>query len=109
MVGHTGNMPATIEAVQVVDECVGEIVNFTNESGGVVVVTADHGNAEEMADAAGGIVTAHTTNDVPLIVVGISNKLRSGGRLCDVAPTILEILGLRKPDEMSGQSLIEPD
>ncbi|MDR2817719.1 MAG: 2,3-bisphosphoglycerate-independent phosphoglycerate mutase [Oscillospiraceae bacterium] len=109
MVGHTGNMPATIEAVQVVDESVGKVVDFIDEFGGVVVITADHGNAEEMADAAGGIVTAHTTNEVPFIVAGISNKLKSGGKLCDVAPTILEILGLRKPDEMSGQNLVEPD
>ncbi|GHU84925.1 2,3-bisphosphoglycerate-independent phosphoglycerate mutase [Clostridia bacterium] len=106
MVGHTGNMQATIEAVQVVDESVGKVAECVTKLGGVVVITADHGNAEEMVDGTGGIVTAHTTNEVPFIVVGVDKKLKSGGRLCDVAPTILEILGMSKPDEMSGKSLI---
>ncbi|GHV29927.1 2,3-bisphosphoglycerate-independent phosphoglycerate mutase [Clostridia bacterium] len=107
MVGHTGNIQATIEAVQVVDESIGKVVDCVNELGGVVVITADHGNAEEMADKAGGIITAHTTNEVPFIVAGVDKKLKPGGRLCDVAPTILEILELSKPDEMSGENLIE--
>ncbi|WP_417748134.1 2,3-bisphosphoglycerate-independent phosphoglycerate mutase [Rosistilla oblonga] len=113
MVGHTGNLNAAIKAVEVVDECVGKIVEATLAAGGSLIVTADHGNCEQMINPeTGGPHTAHTTYDVPLIVVepGLDGKqLRSGGRLADIAPTALALLGLEKPEEMTGESLIAID
>jgi 2,3-bisphosphoglycerate-independent phosphoglycerate mutase len=112
MVGHTGMMAATIEAVEVVDECVGDIVERLRAGGYATLVTADHGNAEQMWDGEGQQpMTAHTTNRVPLVLVpGDDTRagacLRTGGRLADVAPTLLDLLGLDKPDEMTGTSLI---
>jgi 2,3-bisphosphoglycerate-independent phosphoglycerate mutase len=110
MVGHTGSLPATIRACEVVDECVGMIVEATLQRGGSLIVTADHGNAEQMWDPATNAPhTAHTTYDVPLIVVGSEFKgrrLREGGRLADIAPTMLKMMGLEQPREMSGQSLL---
>lgn len=110
MVGHTGSLPAAIKAVEAVDECVGKIVDAVLAKGGSLIVTADHGNCEQMIDpATGGPHTAHTTYDVPLIVVDDrfqGKKLREGGRLADIAPTMLALLGLPQPPEMTGQALI---
>jgi 2,3-bisphosphoglycerate-independent phosphoglycerate mutase len=111
MVGHTGSLPAAIKSVEVVDGCVGRILDATKRQGGSAIVLADHGNCEQMIDpSTGGPHTAHTTYPVELIVVADSvkgKKLRSGGRLADVAPTALELMGLEKPAEMTGESLIE--
>jgi 2,3-bisphosphoglycerate-independent phosphoglycerate mutase len=109
MVGHTGILPAAIKAVETVDACAGQIVAKVRELGGRVLITADHGNAEQMADEQGEPYTAHTTNPVWLILVDDARKdaaLRDGGRLCDIAPTMLELLGLPQPKEMTGQSLL---
>lgn len=110
MVGHTGNLPATIKAVETVDGCLGQLVKAVQQLGGAMIITADHGNAEEMIDQETGTPqTAHTTNPVPFILItprGNELKLRAGGALCDVAPTALQLLGLPKPEEMTGKSLI---
>ena len=110
MVGHTGNLKATTEAIEVVGECVGSIVQATLARRGTVIVTADHGNAEQMWDPQNDCPhTAHTTCDVPLIVVGEAFKgttLRDGGRLADIAPTVLAILGIDQPDAMTGETLL---
>jgi 2,3-bisphosphoglycerate-independent phosphoglycerate mutase len=109
MVGHTGVLKAAIEAVEEVDDCVGRIVDVTLAAGGSLVVTADHGNCEQMINPeTGGPHTAHTTFKVPLIVVDPDIKgqsLRTGGRLADIAPTMLKLLGVDKPAEMTGESL----
>jgi len=108
MVGHTGVFDAAKKAVEVVDECVGKIVRAVHNAGGVSLVTADHGNAEKMIDVDGSPFTAHTTFPVPFIVVDdeFNGALRDGGRLADVAPTILDYLNLPKPNEMTGESLL---
>ena len=106
MVGHTGVFNAAVKAVETVDTCVGEIVRATAEMGGISMVTADHGNAEKMLDEKGAPHTAHTTNLVPFIVVGAATQLRSGGRLADIAPTMLDLMGLECPPEMDGKTLI---
>jgi 2,3-bisphosphoglycerate-independent phosphoglycerate mutase len=110
MVGHTGVLPAAIKAVEVVDEAVGQILEAIQRQGGCALVLADHGNCEQMIDpATGGPHTSHTTYDVELIVVDDRFKgrsLRPGGRLADVAPTALQMMGLPQPQEMTGQSLI---
>jgi 2,3-bisphosphoglycerate-independent phosphoglycerate mutase len=110
MVGHTGNLDAAVKAVECVDRCVGRLVEATRARGGSLVVTADHGNAEQMFDlSTNAPQTAHTTFDVPLTVVcdGLEGvKLRGGGRLADIAPTMLAMMGLEKPSEMTGESLI---
>jgi 2,3-bisphosphoglycerate-independent phosphoglycerate mutase len=118
MVGHTGQMQATMQAVSMVDGCVGRLVEATNRMGGTLIITADHGNAELMQAADGRPWTAHTTNPVPVILVegekrklpghGTNVTLREGGGLADIAPTLLDILGLQKPSRMSGSSLIVP-
>ena len=105
MVGHTGVYDAACKAVATVDECVGKVVEATSRMGGVSLITADHGNAEHMAEADGSPFTAHTTNVVPFYIVGASVKLRDG-RLADIAPTMLDLMGLEKPEEMDGQTLI---
>ena len=105
MVGHTGVFEAAVKAVEAVDDGVGQVVNATLEMGGAAIITADHGNAEHMLDADGEPFTAHTTNLVPCCLVGKDAKLRDG-RLADLAPTMLELLGLDKPAEMTGESLI---
>ena len=105
MVGHTGVYQAACKAVSTVDECVGKVVDATSKMGGVALITADHGNAERMVDTDGSPFTAHTTNLVPFCIVGANVKLRSG-RLCDIAPTMLDLMGLEKPAEMDGQTLI---
>ena len=110
MVGHTGSLDATIRACEVVDDCVGRVMDAVIEAGGDLIITADHGNAEQMWDLDADCPhTAHTNYDVPLHIVGERFKgadLREGGRLADIAPTILEILGLGKPEEMTGESLL---
>ena len=110
MVGHTGSLPATITAVETVDACVGQVVDAVLAKGGALIVTADHGNAEQMIDPeTGGPHTAHTTYPVPLIVVDPDLKdrtLRMGGRLADIAPTALDLLGVKPPAEMTGTSLV---
>ncbi len=106
MVGHTGVFDAAVRAVETVDTCVGEVIRATAEMGGISMVTADHGNAEKMLDDQGAPHTAHTTNLVPFLVVGAATKLRSGGRLADIAPTMLDLMGLECPTEMDGKTLI---
>jgi len=105
MVGHTGVMKAAITAVETVDSCVGRIVRATAQEGGITIVTSDHGNAEDMTDPNKSPHTAHSTNPVPFIICGADAALRSG-RICDIVPTILEMMGLEKPPEMTGISLI---
>ncbi len=105
MVGHTGVYKAACKAVSTVDECVGKVVEATSKMGGVSLITADHGNAERMVDTDGSPFTAHTTNLVPFYIVGANVTLRDG-RLCDIAPTMLDLMGLEKPAEMDGQTLI---
>ena len=110
MVGHTGIFDAAVKAVETVDECVGKLTDATLEMGGVILITADHGNADKMYEDDGSPFTAHTTNPVPLIVVGNGTdfKLKAeGGRLCDLSPTMLDIMGIEQPKEMTGVSLIE--
>ena len=105
MVGHTGVLPAAIKAVETVDECVGRVVDATMEMGGIAMITADHGNAEVMLQPDGSPMTAHTTNRVPFILCGAGTELREG-RLADIAPTILDVMGLACPPEMDGKTLI---
>ena len=105
MVGHTGNYDAAVKAVETVDECVGKVVDATLKMGGIAMITADHGNAEQMLQSDGvSPMTAHTTNPVPFILCGAGNELREG-RLADIAPTILDVMALEKPEEIDGQSL----
>jgi 2,3-bisphosphoglycerate-independent phosphoglycerate mutase len=118
MVGHTGDMQATMEAVACVDKCVGRLLDATCGMGGSLLITADHGNAELMQGADGRPWTAHTTNPVPFILVegeqrklagfGGDLQLRQGGGLADIAPTVLQLLGIEVPASMSGQSLVQP-
>ncbi len=107
MVGHTGVFDAAKAAVETVDRCVGKVVDTVVAQGGAALITADHGNAERMLAEDGTPFTAHTTNPVPFCVAGYPCRLREGGRLADIAPTMLRILGLPQPPEMTGKSLIE--
>lgn len=106
MVGHTGVFDAAVKAVEAVDTCVGRVVDAVKEMGGCVLLTADHGNADRMVDTDGSPFTAHTTNPVPFCVINHPCQLREGGRLADIAPTMLKILGLPQPGEMTGESII---
>ena len=108
MVGHTGNTDAVVKALETIDECVDRIVKAVNEVNGTLLITADHGNCEQMIDyKTGEPQTAHTTNPVPLAIVGLpSNKKIREGCLADLAPTMLDIMGLSKPEEMTGNSLL---
>ncbi len=107
MVGHTGVFSAAVTAVETVDYCVGRVARATLEAGGTMLLTADHGNADCMVDTDGSPFTAHTTNLVPFAVIGKECELREGGKLCDIAPTMLKLLGVEVPKEMTGESLIK--
>jgi 2,3-bisphosphoglycerate-independent phosphoglycerate mutase len=112
MVGHTGDIPAATAAVETVDTCLGRIATALHEAGGALVVTADHGNAEMMRDPETGEPhTAHTLNPVPFLVVGAPAAIKhvDKGRLCDIAPTLLDLLGVATPPAMTGRSLIAGD
>jgi 2,3-bisphosphoglycerate-independent phosphoglycerate mutase len=111
MVGHTGVLPAVIRAVETVDHCLTRVLASAEKTGTSVLITADHGNCEMMIDpATGGVHTAHTTNPVPLVAVGANRvSLRPGGSLRDVAPTVLGLLGIERPAEMTGRDLRECD
>jgi 2,3-bisphosphoglycerate-independent phosphoglycerate mutase len=106
MVGHTGVIPAAVAGVEAVDACLGQVLAAVRETGGVAIVTADHGNADEMLEEDGSPDTAHSLNPVPLIVTAAGLTLRDGGVLADVAPTVLELLQIPQPAEMTGRSLI---
>ncbi len=106
MVGHTAVMSAVIKAVEAVDDCVGQVINYVDSIGGTVLVLADHGNAEECIDENNQPMTKHTTNLVPFCTNNLNLKFRDGGALCDVAPTILELLNIEQPEEMTGKSLL---
>jgi 2,3-bisphosphoglycerate-independent phosphoglycerate mutase len=106
MVGHTGVFGAAVAAVEAVDACVGRVWDAVRAKGGVMLLTADHGNADCMSEENGEPFTAHTTNPVPFLVAGYDCALRAGGKLCDIAPTMLEIMGIEKPKEMTGESLL---
>ncbi len=105
MVGHTGVFEAAVKAVKTVDECLEKVVDALIATGGEVIVTADHGNADKMYEKDGSPFTAHTTNPVPLVTVGADRTLRAGGTLADVAPTLLKMMGVAQPAEMTGKSL----
>jgi 2,3-bisphosphoglycerate-independent phosphoglycerate mutase len=109
MVGHTGKWEPTIEAVEVIDECLPRLVDATLFANGLLAITADHGNAETKLDEQNNPLTAHTTNPVPFILVadGLHGSLASGGKLGDVAPTLLSLMGLPIPDQMTGVNLFE--
>jgi 2,3-bisphosphoglycerate-independent phosphoglycerate mutase len=110
MVGHTGVFDAAVKAVKTVDECVQKVVDKILSLGGTAIITADHGNADKMQEEDGSPFTAHTTNVVPFIVVGERFKgktLRTGGILADVAPTLLDMMEVPVPEEMSGKTLIK--
>ena len=108
MVGHTGIFDAAVQAVEAVDDCIGQVTEAILAKGGKVVITADHGNADKMMEDDGSPFTAHTTNPVPAIIVGSDcKKVRSGGVLADLAPTILQLMNIPQPKEMTGKSLIE--
>jgi 2,3-bisphosphoglycerate-independent phosphoglycerate mutase len=106
MVGHTGSIPAATRAIEAVDAGLGEVVNAVRESGGVCIVTADHGNAEQMLEPDGSPNTAHSLNPVPVLVTENGIELADGGILADIAPTVLDLLGIDRPAEMTGRSLI---
>ena len=112
MVGHTGSLEAAIKAVEAIDECVGKVVKAIEQTHGNVIITADHGNCEQMIDyATGDPHTAHTTNLVPMILVSENQniKLKSEGKLADLAPTILDLMNIKKPQEMTGETLLEKE
>jgi 2,3-bisphosphoglycerate-independent phosphoglycerate mutase len=106
MVGHTGIFDAAVAAVEAVDTCVGRVWDAVSKKGGIMFITADHGNAEKMYEPDGSPFTAHTTNPVPFTVLGYPCVLREGGRLCDISPTVLKVMGLPQPPQMTGKSLI---
>ena len=107
MVGHTGVFEAAVKAVETVDNCIGRVVDATLKMNGVLLLTADHGNADCMVDTDGSPFTAHTTNPVPFAVIGKECTLREGGKLCDISPTILKLIDIKQPDEMTGKSIIQ--
>ena len=105
MVGHTGVIEAAVKAVEAVDDCIGKVINALDKVGGVAIITADHGNAEKMADENGNVYTAHTTNPVPVVITDKNIKIRDG-ILSDITPTLLELLGIEIPADMTSKSLI---
>ncbi len=106
MVGHTGVIPAAKKAVETVDTCLGKILKSLDKVGGAALITADHGNCELMRDEEGNVVTSHSTNKVPLFLYGAKDKNLKDGKLCDLSPTILKLLDIEQPEEMTGKSLI---
>jgi len=106
MVGHTGVIPAAVRAVETVDGCLAEVVDAVHDGGGACVVTADHGNCDHMLEPDGSPNTAHSLNPVPFLVTVEGSSLREGGVLADVAPTVLQMLGIEQPAAMTGSSLI---
>jgi 2,3-bisphosphoglycerate-independent phosphoglycerate mutase len=107
MVGHTGVFEAAVAAVEAVDECLAKVVDAIMAKGGKVLITADHGNADKMFEPdTKDVFTAHTTNPVPLIVMGAGNVTLEKGKLCDLTPTMLDLMNIEKPEEMSGTSVI---
>jgi 2,3-bisphosphoglycerate-independent phosphoglycerate mutase len=106
MVGHTGVIEAAVRAVETVDGCLGDVVAAVHESGGACIVTADHGNADNMLEPDGSPNTAHSLNPVPLVITVPGLALADGGVLADVAPTILRVLGMAQPEAMTGRSLL---
>jgi 2,3-bisphosphoglycerate-independent phosphoglycerate mutase len=108
MVGHTGSIPAVVHAVETVDACLARVLDAVGAAGGATLVTADHGNAEVMLEPDGvSPHTAHTTSPVPLVLTRGASGLRDGGELSDLAPTVLDLLGLEQPPELTGKSLLE--
>ncbi|WP_459129998.1 2,3-bisphosphoglycerate-independent phosphoglycerate mutase [Guggenheimella bovis] len=106
MVGHTGVFEAAVQAIKKVDACLEEIVECCKEKGISVIITADHGNAEEMIDESGNVLTSHSLNPVPFLIVGETGTIRTGGKLADIAPTVLDLMDIQKPEEMTGESLL---
>ena len=107
MVGHTGVFDAAVQAVEAVDDCIGQVTEAILAKGGKVIITADHGNADKMMEDDGSPFTAHTTNPVPAIIIGSdAKKVREGGVLADLAPTMLQLMGIPQPKEMTGRTLI---
>ena len=108
MVGHTGVMDAVVKAIETVDNCVGQVIDAIKEVDGVAFICADHGNAEKLIDEKGDVFTAHTTNPVPFILVNYDEnyKLAEDGKLSDIIPTLIEIMGMEQPAEMTGHSLL---
>jgi 2,3-bisphosphoglycerate-independent phosphoglycerate mutase len=109
MVGHSGMLEPTIRAIEVVDECLGRIVESILEKGGAAIITADHGNSDEVVTISGQPMTAHTTNPVPVIVTKKGTTLRENGILADLAPTMLHLLGIVQPPEMTGKTLLKAE
>ncbi len=108
MVGHTGNLEATVKALEAVDVCIKRVVESILQVGGIAIITADHGNCEQMLEEDGSPITAHSSNPVPLSIIGAGNlELMTSGRLSDIAPTILQLMEIEKPEEMTGRSLIK--
>ena len=107
MVGHSGMLEPTVKAIEVVDECLGKVVDAILAKGGKAIITADHGNADEVITLEGNPMTAHTTNPVPVIVTKEGVELREGGILADLAPTMLDLLEVQKPEEMTGTTIIK--
>lgn len=107
MVGHSGLLEPTIKAIETVDEGLGKIADAIHAKGGTLIVTADHGNADEVVTTSGEAMTAHTTNPVPVIVTNDSYTLREDGILADLAPTMLELMDIEQPKEMTGKSLLK--
>ena len=106
MVGHTGVIPAAVKAVETVDKCLGEVVEAAKRNGIILAVTADHGNADRMVEPDGSPNTAHTTNLVPFVIAGAGELKLHEGKLADIAPTLLQLMGLDKPEQMTGSTLI---
>src|SRR5262249_3158157 len=107
MVGHTGVIPAVVRAVETTDRCLGEVVDRVSELGGTCMITADHGNAEQLLEDDGGSpLTSHTTNPVRVIVTAAGRSLREGGEIADLVPTCLDLLGFSQPEAMTGRSLL---
>lgn len=107
MVGHSGMLEPTIKAIEAVDECLGEVVDKILSMNGTAIITADHGNSDEVLTDTESPMTTHTTNPVPVIVTKEGVEVRSGGRLADLAPTLIDLLGVEQPEDMTGESLIK--